>query len=140
MRGTPQQLARGGARSAFAIRSEMPRPLSSSQPVWVGVDLGGTNAKAAAVSDDGTVLASRIIPHNGDLAAESVICRLVECIEAALHTAGVPWSAVEAVGVGSPGSIEDGTVVAASNFPQWHVFLLIFFFYFFVFLLIFYFY
>ena len=53
--------------------------------VWVGVDLGGTNAKAAAISDDGVVLASHAISHDGDLEPDSVIRRLHQCAEASLE-------------------------------------------------------
>ena len=88
------------------------RPQACAPIVWVGVDLGGTNAKAAAIGDDGRVLASNAIPHAGDLNADSVIGRLVECINVALQKAEVPWSAVKGIGVGSPGSIEDGVVKA----------------------------
>jgi|EP01043_Picozoa_sp_COSAG02_P000835 glucokinase len=87
--------------------------------VWVGIDLGGTNAKAAAISDDGTVLSSHAIPHDGDLDSEHVIRRLHQCAEAAIEEIGVAWDEVLGVGVGAPGSIEDGVVTGASNFPSW---------------------
>ena len=87
--------------------------------VWVGVDLGGTNAKAAAISDDGVVLASHAIAHDGDLESDSVIRRLHQCAEASLEEVGLAWSDVLGVGVGAPGSIEDGVVTGASNFPSW---------------------
>ena len=87
--------------------------------VWVGIDLGGTNAKAAAISDDGVVLASHSIPHDGDLDADNVIRRLASCAATALEEAGGVWDEVLGVGVGAPGSVEDGVVTGASNFPDW---------------------
>ena len=102
-------LRREGALSALAM----------AQRVWVGIDLGGTNAKAAAISDDGVVLSSHAISHNGDLDSENVIRRLHQCAEAAILEVGAGWSDVLGVGVGAPGAIVDGVVTGASNFPSW---------------------
>lgn len=87
--------------------------------VLVGLDLGGTNAKAAVLdSKSGRVIAFET-SHLGDdakmLSPTFVVERLVQCAGEALKRAGVSWASVAGVGVGTPGAIEDGVVLAAAN-------------------------
>eukprot|EP00124_Ichthyophonus_hoferi_P000317 Ihof_evm13s11 gene=Ihof_evmTU13s11 len=88
--------------------------------VFVGIDLGGTNAKAGVVSESGNLL-KRQEKHLVDLSAEAVVADLVLCAETALTALDLTWKDVKAIGVGSPGGISDGHVTVAANFPLWHM-------------------
>ncbi len=82
----------------------------------VGIDLGGTNIRAALVSPDGAILgATRTTTdvHEGYAAVVERMAKLVAELNSAAD--------VTAIGVGSPGAIdfERGVVVASPNFPDW---------------------
>lgn len=84
-----------------------------------GIDLGGTKIQAVIVNEDHTVLGSarRPTPTSGgppDVAAEmeSALCD-------AAASGGVDVETLTGVGVGSPGTIEGGSVRSARNLPGW---------------------
>jgi glucokinase len=84
-----------------------------------GIDLGGTKIQAAVLGDDHTALgaARRPTPTSGtpaDVAAE-----MVQAMRDAAQDAGVEIASLSGVGVGSPGTIADGTVSSARNLPGW---------------------
>ncbi len=83
----------------------------------IGVDLGGTNIKAGAVAEDGALLSRVAIPTRGGDGHDAVVARIVRAAEMARAEARLPWSAVAAVGVGSPGAFEgaDGVVHHSPN-------------------------
>lgn len=93
-------------------------PLTNKGTILIGLDLGGTNAKAAVVDHDGGVVAFEVA-HLGDdaktLAPNVVVERLLQCADHALRTSGARWESVKGVGVGTPGAIEDGVVLGAAN-------------------------
>lgn len=80
-----------------------------------GVDLGGTNIVAALVDGDGAVLAREKVqtPPTGPAAVVEAIAGAVEALAA--EGRGAPL----AVGVGAPGAVRDGVVVAAPNLTGW---------------------
>ncbi|HEX3910270.1 MAG TPA: ROK family protein [Solirubrobacteraceae bacterium] len=84
-----------------------------------GIDLGGTKIQTAIVDEDRKVLGSarRPTPTSGgpaDVARE---------IEAAMRDAAadaqLDADGLAGIGVGSPGTIEGGTVTSARNLPGW---------------------
>lgn len=85
--------------------------------ITVGVDLGGTNLYAVVLDDDQVVGRAKLrTPTTGGRQD------VVDVIGAAVHDAvgdakGVKLGKVDAVGVGSPGVVIDGTVGGASNVP-----------------------
>jgi glucokinase len=84
-----------------------------------GIDLGGTKIQAVVVDDDNSVLGSarRATPTSGgppDVAAE-----LEAALRDAAKAAELEPAALAAIGVGSPGTIEDGNVTSARNLPGW---------------------
>ena len=77
--------------------------------MWVGIDLGATNAKAAVVDDTGTVLSNASLPLDTTaegLKPEPVVRTLLACCEAALSAAGLQWPDISGIGVGSPGGLD----------------------------------
>lgn len=81
----------------------------------VGLDLGATNAKAAVVeAAAGKVLGFKQMKLSG-LSADNVVADLLICANDALAASSKSWHDVIAVGVGTPGVIEDGVVIGAAN-------------------------
>ena len=83
---------------------------------YLGVDLGGTNIKAALVDAEGNILKESSVPTNLPRPAEAV-CDDIAALCAALAD-GVR---VHGIGVGCPGTV-DGGVVRYSNNLNWHDF------------------
>lgn len=84
--------------------------------LYLGVDLGGTNIKAALVDAEGNILKESSVPTNLPRPAEAV-CDDIASLCAALAD-GVR---VHGIGVGCPGTV-DGGVVRYSNNLNWHDF------------------
>jgi len=85
----------------------------------LGIDVGGTNIRAAVVSGDGAVEANVSLPV-AERSSEAVVSRVLEACDAALSQLGLSRSDVSAAGCGAPGLIEEqGVVSAASSFPSW---------------------
>jgi glucokinase len=86
-----------------------------------GIDLGGTKIQAVVVDDAGQALgaARYATPTAGGPA--DVAAAVVGAARDAAAAAGVDPGALEAVGVGSPGKVDDaaGTVTGARNLPGW---------------------
>ena len=82
-----------------------------------GIDLGGTKIQAVVVDGRSKVLGEHRIPTPKDAGEKGVIRALAEAITAASKAAGVEPSALDGVGVGSPGTVdaEAGTVASARN-------------------------
>jgi glucokinase len=88
-------------------------------PSYGGIDLGGTKIQAVVVDDVQNVLGSarRATPTEGgpaDVAAE-----METALRDAAKAAELETAALAGVGVGSPGTIEDGKVTSARNLPGW---------------------
>ena len=84
-----------------------------------GIDLGGTKIQTVIVDAEHEVLGSarRATPTSGgpaDVAAE-----MQAALRDAAKQAGVEPAALAGVGVGSPGTIDAGTVTSARNLPDW---------------------
>ncbi|MGH3138845.1 MAG: ROK family protein [Gaiellales bacterium] len=82
-----------------------------------GIDLGGTKIQAVVVDGRSKVLGEHRIPTPKGAGEKGVIQALAEAITAASKAAGVEPSALDGVGVGSPGTVdaEAGTVASARN-------------------------
>lgn len=76
-----------------------------------GVDIGGTNISVALVDTDGSVVASKRTKTPTD-GPDSVVDAIVD-------TLGKLDGSFRAVGVGAPGPVQDGVVMAAPNLAGW---------------------
>ena len=96
----------------MALRREKPRG---------GVDLGGTKIQTAIVDGKGKVLGEsrRPTPTRGE--PRDVASEMAAALREAAEKAGVETSALEGIGVGSPGDVDGGTgvVSGARNLPGW---------------------
>jgi glucokinase len=88
-------------------------------PSFGGIDLGGTKIQAVIVDDDNNAVGSarRATPTTGgppDVARE-----LVTALRDAAKAAEIDTRALAGIGVGSPGSVQEGNVTGAGNLPGW---------------------
>ena len=90
-------------------------------PLRGGIDLGGTKIEAIVVDAGHTVLGSSRHPTPSSGGPEAVAAELVAAMRGACQAAGVEPAALQGVGVGSPGVVDEstGTVSTARNLPDW---------------------
>jgi glucokinase len=89
--------------------------------IYGGIDLGGTKIQAAVIDAQHNVLGAKRdqTPLKGGPVA--IAAKMAEVMKVAAEEAGVETSALEGIGVGSPGSVDDaqGTVTSAKNLSDW---------------------
>ena len=92
----------------------MPRPRG-------GIDLGGTKIQAVVVDADSAVLGQARHPTPTSGGPADVAAALAAALREAAQAAATEPSALQGVGVGSPGAIDAdaGTVSGARNLPGW---------------------
>ncbi len=90
-------------------------------PLRGGIDLGGTKIEAIIVDAGQTVLGSSRHPTPSSGGPKAVAAELINAIRAACQAAGTEPSALQGVGVGSPGVVDEstGAVSTARNLPDW---------------------
>ena len=83
----------------------------------IGVDLGGTNLRTAAIGGDGQILHRLSFPAVYNIGAEHVVEDIVRTIQELRSRLGA--ADLRGVGIGVPGfiDIENGIVVGAANLP-----------------------
>jgi glucokinase len=89
----------------------------------VGIDLGGTKIRACVVDPNGQILGEDVRPTDADDGIGPVVDRLVASAHAALAGCAVPTSALAAVGVTAPATVDfdRGVLYQAPNLPGWDV-------------------
>ena len=90
-------------------------------PLYAGVDLGGTNIKAALVDDAGRLVAFHSEATHASRGPEDGAARMGRAVHALAQRAGVAVADIAGVGLGSPGPLDipRGTIVRAGNLPGW---------------------
>ncbi|MEI6257291.1 MAG: ROK family protein [Planctomycetota bacterium] len=99
-----------------------PLPLLLARlPLHVGVDLGGTNIKAALVDDEGRVVAFHTEPTHVERGPEDAAARMGRCVHSLAHQVGIATSDIATVGLGTPGpqDLSTGVILRAGNLPGW---------------------
>jgi glucokinase len=84
-----------------------------------GIDLGGTKIQAAIVDAEHNVLGSARRPTPTTGGPSDVAAEMQTALRDAAKAAKVKPAVLKGVGVGSPGTIEDGNVTSARNLPDW---------------------
>ncbi len=86
-----------------------------------GIDLGGTKIQTAIVDSTGKVLGESRGPTPTGGGPGDVAAAMASALREAAAEAGVQTSALEGVGVGSPGDVDEktGVVSGARNLPGW---------------------
>lgn len=93
----------------------------SSGRFVVGVDLGGTNVRAALIARDGSILGQARRPSLQEHLASATLGQIAETCEDAMRESGVDKSDVLGVGIGLPGIMDTDTGVCywSPNFLHW---------------------
>lgn len=84
-----------------------------------GIDLGGTKIQAAILDAAHNVLGSCRRPTPTEGGPQDVANEMAAALGEAAADAKVELEQLAGVGVGSPGTIEDGNVASARNLPGW---------------------
>ncbi|HEY2480299.1 MAG TPA: ROK family protein [Solirubrobacterales bacterium] len=86
-----------------------------------GIDLGGTKIQTAVIDAGGEVKGEARRPTPTDGGPAGVATAMAEALVEAAQAAGVETSALQGVGVGSPGDADEktGVVSNARNLPDW---------------------
>jgi len=97
---------------------------SDNSPVFLGLDLGGTNIKAGLVADDGTVLTQASVPTERGKGPDHGIEQLVRVAHLALQSSEVTLESVAAIGLATPGTMDipAGMLLEPTNLPGWEQF------------------
>jgi glucokinase len=84
-----------------------------------GIDLGGTKIQTVVVDEDRKVLGSARRPTPTAGGPADVAAEMEGALRDAVSEAGIDPATLTGIGVGSPGTIEGGTVTSARNLPDW---------------------
>lgn len=90
-------------------------------PYVIGVDLGGTNARAALITPDGKIVRQARRPSLQEQAPDATLGQIVEACREVIAAEGITAGQVGGVGIGLPGimDIETGVCFWSPNFAQW---------------------
>ena len=86
-----------------------------------GIDLGGTKIQTAVIDDGGEVVADARRPTPTEGGPEDVATAMAEAMREAGESAKLETAALDGIGVGSPGDVDEktGAVSGARNLPGW---------------------
>jgi len=104
----------------MAAAPPMPAPHPDA-PYVVGVDLGGTNVRAALVDRQGRILEEARRPSLAESSAEETLTAIHDAVADVLGRHNVHARQVVGIGIGLPGIMdsETGVVFWSPNFPAW---------------------
>ena len=88
----------------------------------IGVDLGGTNARAAVVDRNGKIIGEGRTDSRAMEGLSATVGQIIYAIRTAIADAGVDMSEIAGVGMGVPGThkSEEGIVLWSPNFKDWN--------------------
>jgi glucokinase len=91
------------------------------EPLFVGLDVGGTTMKAGVVDDTGFPLASVSLPTEAYRGQELGLERMCESIRQAIAAANVQLEQIAAIGVATPGTMDipAGVILDPPNLKPW---------------------
>jgi len=86
----------------------------------IGIDLGGTNVRAAVVDRNEKLLGRAENSSSAKSGAKQTVARIAEAVRAAALNANIPLDQIGAIGIAVPGHINvpEGMVVWAPNFGE----------------------
>ncbi len=87
----------------------------------IGIDLGGTNLRAAVMNDSGAILGQARTETMAKEGPAAVLKRLAIVAQGAVEESGLEMTDIAACGVGSPGPLDadEGVVLYTPNLPGW---------------------
>ena len=92
-----------------------------AQPLYVGLDVGGSAMKAGVVDDMGQPLASVSLPSEAFRGQEFGLERMCESIRQAVAAANLKMNQIAAIGVATPGTMDipAGLILDPPNLKPW---------------------
>lgn len=95
---------------------------SARRPLFVGVDVGGTNIKIGIVDDSGRPVAYRSISTEEDRGAADAAGRIGAAVRKLAAESKLEEGAIAHVGLATPGpmDISNGMLLGPGNLPHWH--------------------
>ena len=90
-------------------------------PIFLGVDVGGTNVKIGVVDDTGRPLGKTSIPTHADQPPAGTLAKAAASAVELLASLGLTLDDVVAVGLGTPGTMDipAGMILDTPNMPGW---------------------
>lgn len=90
-------------------------------PLFLGLDLGGTNIKVGLVDHTAKMIAHNSIVTPAEKGPEAVLSAMAQAAKELVAKNGATMDQVTAIGVGSPGPLDlkNGIVRKAPNLPHW---------------------
>jgi glucokinase len=87
----------------------------------IGIDLGGTNIKAAIFNSEFKTLIEKSTPTEATKGPNHVIGRIIETINEMINTTNLSLSDIKCMGMGIPGLLDpnEGLSIFSPNFPDW---------------------
>jgi glucokinase len=107
---------------AMAEITELIAATAAKRPLFMGVDVGGTNVKIGLVDDDGRPVAYRSAPTEEERGPADAAQRVGEAAGELIAESGIEDGAVVRVGLATPGpmDIPNGMLLGPGNLPHWH--------------------
>jgi glucokinase len=96
-------------------------PAAPHKPIFVGLDVGGTNIKLGMVDDAGQTLAYHTMPTRQERGAEDACQRMAEAVRQMIDEASVASADIVRAGIATPGpmDIPAGMILRPGNLPGW---------------------
>ncbi len=93
----------------------------ATPPLYAGIDLGGTNIKAALVDDAGRLVGFRSEPTHAAQGPEDTAARMGGAVRRLADEAGIATTDIAWVGLGTPGphDLPRGVILRSGNLPGW---------------------
>jgi glucokinase len=90
-------------------------------PLFVGIDVGGTNIKFGLLDNRGRTLAYHSIPTEQARGADDAVARMAEGVAHLIQKSGAEKKAVARIGLATPGpmDISAGMLMKPGNLPGW---------------------
>ncbi|MBE7049263.1 MAG: ROK family protein [Ruminococcaceae bacterium] len=84
---------------------------------YIGIDLGGTGAKAGVVTEDGKIIAKSTASTKGVEGYENIVKVMADITYDVIEKANITKDDIKSIGIGCPGSIDDknGIVYYSNN-------------------------
>ncbi len=98
--------------------------MPSQQPVYLGVDIGGTKVAAGLVDSRGNILSKMRVPMPSRGSEAEALSAVEQSIAAALESKPRLRKSVAAIGISSPGPLDPrkGIIINPPNLPCWRNF------------------
>lgn len=99
-------------------------PQDAKRPLFLGLDVGGTNIKLGVVDDKGRVVDKAQIPTNEEAGPQDAVTRARQATDEMLQSSGLAMKDLAAVCLATPGTMDipKGMLLQPHNLPHWYNF------------------